>query len=130
MKLWDTNVVSELCRPSPDPAVLTWVESEKSIAISVVTVDELTFGPTWRPRPRINAWLETFFADYCEVLDITEVIARLAGELRGRLRARGEVRTQADTWIAATARVHGLPLVTRNVKDFQGCGIEIVDPFE
>lgn len=130
MKLWDTNIVSELSRPAPNPGVLAWAESEDSIAISVVTVDELLFGLTWRPRPRIDTWLETFFANHCEVLEVTETIARLSGEMRGHLQAEGEVRTQADMWIAATARVHGLAVVTRNARDFQGCGVEVVDPFE
>lgn len=130
MKLWDTNIVSELSRLSPNRGVLAWAEGEDSIAISVVTVDELMFGLTWRPRARISGWLESFFANHCEVIGVTESIARLAGELRGHLQAKGEVRTQADMWIAATARLHGLAVVTRNGKDFQGCGVEVIDPFE
>lgn len=129
MKLWDTNILSELARPRPSPNVLDWVESEEGLAISAVTIDELYFGFSWKPRPRTQAWLEHFLATYCEVLDVTASIARLGGELRGRLQADGKVRTQADIWIAATARVHDLPLVTRNVKDFEGCGIEVLDPF-
>jgi toxin FitB len=128
-KLWDTNVLSELARPRPEPALLDWVEGETALAISVVTVDELYFGLSWRPRPRISAWLETFLGTHCEVLAVTEPIARLAGDLRGRLRAAGQVRTQADMWIAATSRIHGLPLVTRNERDFADCGIEVLNPF-
>lgn len=130
MKLWDTNIVSELARPEPHPGVLLWAQREEALAISVVTVEELTYGLSWRPRPRISAWLERFLVDHCSVLDVTDPIARLAGELRGRLRAQGEARTLADMWIAATARIHKLQLATRNAKDFRGCGIELVDPFD
>jgi predicted nucleic acid-binding protein len=129
VKLWDTNVVSELARREPDAKVLAWVETETSLAISAVTVDELFFGLTWRPCPRISFWLESFLMARCEVLAVTSQIARLGGELRAQLRTIGKVRTQADIWIAATAQVHGLTLVTRNVKDFEGCNIEIFDPF-
>jgi len=63
------------------------------------------------------------------ILPIIEAIARQAGELRGKLQTEGKVRTQADILIAATAKIYGLTLVTRNVKDFQGCNLTILDPF-
>ncbi len=129
MKLWDTNVLSDLARREPHPAVLRWVETESTLAVSTITVEELFFGLAWRPGPRIQSWLESFLSTRCEVLDMTAPIARLAGELRGRLRTSGRARTQADMCIAATARLHDLPLATRNVKDFEGCEIQVVNPF-
>lgn len=129
MKLWDTNIISELARRDPHPGVLSWLEGESELALSAVTVDEIFFGLTWQPRPRIHDWLERFLTTRCTVLSVTEPVARLGGELRGRLRAAGQVRSQADMLIAATARIHDLILVTRNARDFEGCGIEIVDPF-
>lgn len=129
MKLWDTNILSELARRAPHPALLAWVEAEKELAISAVTVDEIFFGLTWQPRPRVAAWLESFIDSRCEVFPVTAAIARKGGELRGRLRAVGQIRSQADMWIAATAAAHSLPLVTRNLKDFEGCGIEVIDPW-
>lgn len=128
MKLWDTNILSELARKSPDPALLEWVTFEERPAISAVTVDELFFGLAWQPRPRILAWIENFLESSCEILAVDPVIARLGGQIRGELRARGKVRTQADMLIAATARSHDLLLVTRNVKDFTDCGIRVFDP--
>lgn len=129
MKLWDTNVLSELARPAPAPAVVAWAEAEHELAVSVVTVDEIFFGLAWRPQRRVEAWFERFLADRCTILEVSAEIARVSGRLRGRLRAAGRPRTQADMWIAATARVHDLPLATRNVRDFADCGVEIVDPF-
>lgn len=128
--LVDTNVLSELARPEPAPEVQRWAAAVPlPIQISVVTLEEIHFGLGWRQNPRLEAWFERFFADGCELLPITPAIARRAGELRGRLRAEGRQRTQADMLIAATAQAHQLPLVTRNLRDFAGCGIALLDPF-
>lgn len=129
LKLCDTNILSELAKARPNPGVLEWAETERRLALSVITIDELYFGLAWRPHPKIRAWLDDFLAARCEALDITPEIARIGGELRGNLQARGRIRTQADALIAATARAHGLTLVTRNVKDFEDCGVAILNPF-
>lgn len=129
--LVDTNVLSELARPKPDPGVVRWAEEiPLPVSLSVVTVEEIHFGLAWRPNTEIRAWFERFLAESCRVLPVTEGIARRAGELRGRLRGDGRTRTQADMLIAATAQAHQLPLATRNVRDFEGCGIPLVNPFE
>ena len=128
--LVDTNVLSELARPEPATAVLRWAtETPLPIRVSVVTLEEVHFGLGWQPNSRVQTWFESFFAESCEILPVTAAIARRAGELRGRLRGEGLQRTQADMLIAATAQAHQLPLVTRNVRDFSGCGIALLDPF-
>jgi len=129
--LIDTNVLSELSRPKPDPRVSRWATSiSLPVSVSVVTLEEIHYGLAWRPNPRIRAWFDRFFAESCEVLPVTEAIARRAGELRGRLRVEGWQRTQADMLIAATAQAHQRSLATRHSRDFEGCGIAIVNPFE
>ena len=60
---------------------------------------------------------------------VTSDIATRAGNLRGSFKRRGLVREQADMLIASTAQAHGLTLVTRNVRDFDGCGIPLLNPF-
>ncbi len=127
--LCDTNVLSELARPSPNPGVLAWAEDVRVVSISTITIDEVVFGLTLRPNARVLAWFEDFVARSCQVLDVTPTIARTAGAMRARLAGRGQVRTQADMLIASSAAVHGLTLVTRNVKDFTGCGIDLLNPF-
>ncbi|HEY5281237.1 MAG TPA: type II toxin-antitoxin system VapC family toxin [Polyangia bacterium] len=127
--LCDTNVLSELARPAPNPGVLAWAAETKVVSISAITIDEVVFGLTLRPNIRVQAWFEDFLANSCQVLDVTPAVARLAGAMRARLAARGQVRTQADMLIAASAAAHGLTVVTRNTKDFTGCGISVLNPF-
>lgn len=127
--LCDTNILSELSRPRPNPGVQAWAERLPGVYLSAVTVEEVLFGLAWRPNQRVLAWFEDFLADFCEIVPADEAIARDAGELRGRLMRQGAVRTQADMLIAAAARQRGLILVTRNVRDFAGCGIQVLNPF-
>ena len=126
--LVDTNVISELCRRQPDLGVLAWASTVTRYAVSVISVDEVFFGLAWRPNARVLTWMEGYFERH-EVLAVSPVIARRAGELRGQLAVRGLVRHQADMLIAATAQVHQLTLVTRNVRDFEDCGIGLLNPF-
>ena len=129
--LVDTNVLSELARPSPDRNVLQWASTVSlPLSISVVTVEEINYGLAWRPNAQIRTWFEAFLGESCRILPITEIIGARAGELRGRFRLAGQQRTQADMLIASTAQAHQLSLATRNVRDFDSCGIPIVNPFE
>lgn len=127
--LCDTNILSELSRRRPNPGVLGWSRSVSTVTVSVVTVEEILYGLTWKPRPRTLAWFEHFLEQHCVVLPVTEEISRVAGSLRGRLQAIGETRSQADMLIAATAVVLGTTIVTRNTDDFDGCGATLLNPF-
>lgn len=127
--LVDTNVLSELVRPRPNRHVDAWVRTQGHLEISAVTVEEVEFGLAWRPAPRVQAWWSDFLADHCVVHAVDDRVARRAGQLRGQLQAAGITRTQADMLIAATAAVRSATLVTRNVGDFAGCGIAVMDPF-
>jgi predicted nucleic acid-binding protein len=128
--LVDTNVLSELARPRPDANVVSWVATLDQLVLSVITLEEISFGLAAKPNRRVTAWFDDFVPRHCRVLGITAPIARQAGIMRGVFAARGQVRTQADVLIAATAAQHGLSLATRNARDFQGCGIALVNPFQ
>jgi predicted nucleic acid-binding protein len=127
--LVDTDVISELSRPRPNANVVAWLSGVDEIALSAITVDELFFGAALRPNPRVERWLDSVLGSVSTVLDVTAAIARHAGVLRGQLAARGRARDQGDMLIAATATIHGIALATRNVRDFDGCGITVVNPF-
>jgi predicted nucleic acid-binding protein len=130
--LLDTNVISELVRPRPSTKVRQWVGARTEFAISVVTVEEIVFGIERAPAPRrrkLVAWFDDLLGALHQVHDVTPPIARAAGELRAARMRAGRRVAQADMFIAATAVVHGLTLATRNVADFEDCGLVLVDPF-
>jgi predicted nucleic acid-binding protein len=127
--LVDTNIIGELTRREPNAGVLAWAGTVSVVSLSVITVEEMLFGLAWKPNARIDAWIEGFLAARCRIHAVTDDIARAAGRLRGTLARRGLTRTQADMLIAATAQVHQETLVTRNVRDFEECGIGLLNPF-
>ena len=127
--LVDTNIISELVRPTPNAEVRAWAGRQTGFYLSVISVEEIRYGLSWRPNERVDRWLTSFFKAHCRLLLVTDNIAERAGNLRGQLQRRGENRSQADMLIAATALEHKLTLVTRNEKDFQGCEIEVLNPF-
>ena len=132
MQLADTNIVSELMRKRPDPGVLAWREMVDAmyghITMSAVTVDEIMYGLARKQDAGLQAWFDGFMSRN-QVLTVTQTIACRAGEMRAMFSLRGVVRSQADMLIAATAQGHALTLVTRNVRDFDGCGIARLNPF-
>lgn len=128
--LCDTNIVSELGRRSPNAGVLSWATTVTQIYVSSITLEEISFGLAAKPNSRIQAWFAGFLEEFCIILPVTEQIGRLSGQMRGHLRQMGQQRTQADMLIAATAQVHQLALVTRNVRDFEGCNIALINPFD
>ncbi|MGH8615605.1 MAG: type II toxin-antitoxin system VapC family toxin [Gammaproteobacteria bacterium] len=127
--LVDTNIISELARPNPNAGVVAWAQTTSSVGLSVVTVEEIFFCLHWKPIQHIHNWFESFLDAHCKIYPITDEITRCSGRLRGALAANGRAHTQTDMLIAATAQVERQTLVTRNVRDFEGCGIPVYDPF-
>jgi toxin FitB len=132
--LLDTNVVSEIARARPEKAVLAWFESvgDERLYLSVLSLGEIRKGvdrlPASTRRARLTAWLEQELPAWfgARLLPIDGVVA----DRWGRLLAASERSLPAiDSLLAATALVHGLALVTRNVADFQVPGIEVIDPW-
>jgi predicted nucleic acid-binding protein len=132
--LVDTNVLSETVKPRPNPGVLRWLSSHPRFSISAVTLEELAFGIERLRGARqasLYEWLERLRAEPSpEVVPVDAEVALAAGRLRARREKKGRPVAQADMLIAASALTRGFTLVTRNVTDFEGCGIALLDPFE
>ena len=135
--LVDTNVVSEWVKPSPNPGVASWLAevSEDQVFLSVVTLTELRYGierlPSGRRQKRLSAWLENDLPMRFEgrIIPIDEVIADACGKLVARSEAAGRQIDAMDAYIAATAEVHQLVLVTRNTSHFQILVTTLLNPW-
>jgi predicted nucleic acid-binding protein len=132
MYLLDTNVVSELRKPRPHGGVLAWLRSvdDKDLYLSAVTVGEIQAGIELTREQdatkavEIEAWLEQVAKSY-------NLLAMDAATFRvwARLMHRRSDTLIEDAMIAATASVHGLSVVTRNVADFKSFGVPVLNPF-
>ncbi|MEL6492219.1 MAG: type II toxin-antitoxin system VapC family toxin [Cyanobacteria bacterium J06621_3] len=129
MYLFDTNIISELFRRQPNPGVVQFGEQLRQVHISTISLDEVYFGLSAKPKPRVLKRFEILVATQCIVLPVTSKIAQRSGRIRGQLQTKGTIRSQADMLIAATAWQHNLRLVTRNIKDFTLCDIDVINPF-
>ena len=132
--LVDTNVVSELVRPSPDPRVMKFLVAEADLWLSVVTLHELAYGAERvkdsARRHRLTAWIEALKQRFRErLIAIDAAIAEQAGRARANAAAQGRAVDPLDALIAATAQMRSLTLATRNVRDFEAFEIVVVDPW-
>lgn len=132
MYLLDTNVVSELRKPRPHGAVLAWMQAadDAALHISAVTLGEIQAGieitreQDAAKADEIEAWLASLAASM-QVLPMDGAIFRAWA----RLMHRQSDTLYEDAMIAATAQVHRLTVVTRNVADFKALGVDVLDPF-
>lgn len=132
MYLLDTNVVSELRRPRPDPAVVAWIEDvhSENLHLSAVTIGEIQAGIELTRRQdaakakEIETWLDRVLSTY-NVLALDATSFRVWAKLMHR---RSDTLMQ-DSMIAACATVHRLVVVTRNVRDFDQLGVRTLNPF-
>ena len=134
MIVLDTNVVSELMKPSPDPAVRDWLIrlGDTTFSTTAVTVAEIEFGLRRLPEGRRRADLHgrfDAFAAALTVLSLDEPAGREAGRLRALREAAGSTCQPSDMMIAGIVSVAGAALATRNVRDFSGLPIQVLDPW-
>ncbi len=135
--LLDTCLISELVCARPDPAVLVWVaaQQEQHLFLSVLTLGELRKGierlAPGKKRTNLTAWLDRElklrFAG--RLLPIDEEVAERWGMVSAQAGGRGRAIPVLDGLIAATALVHGMTLVTRNMADMQASGALVFSPW-
>ena len=137
MILLDTNILSELMRPAPEPAVEQWLADQPvaSVFISAITEAELRYGlalmPSGKRRSALAAEIEAMLGEDFSgrILPFDSPAAVAFAEIAAERRQAGRPISQADAQIAAIARSRGAALATRNVPDFEGCGVEIINPW-
>ena len=136
--LLDTNVLSEVTKPRPDEAVLEWLDGldEDRAFISVVSIAEIRRGvalmDSGRKRDALEEWLAHDLPQRFDssVIPVEGSVALAWGDLMALAKRSGRGLASMDGLIAATAIAHHLTLATRNTKDFEGFGIEIIDPWD
>lgn len=132
--LIDTNVISELARPKPSKAVLAWFDSipAEALNISVLTLGEIRKGieqmPEGARREKLRVWLEHDLIEWFgnRVLPIDIAVSDRWGRLVAQM---GRPVPSIDSLLAATALHHELRMVTRNQKDFNYPGLEVINPW-
>ncbi|WHO76928.1 type II toxin-antitoxin system VapC family toxin [Rhizobium sp. BT03] len=135
--LLDTNVLSEVTKPSPDARVLQWLDrlDEDRAFVSIVSVAEIRRGVALmdkgRKRDALAEWLAQDLTQRFEhrIIPVDEPVALAWGDLMGHAKPSGRGLSSMDGLIAATAIAHDLSLATRNTRDFEGFGIELIDPW-
>jgi predicted nucleic acid-binding protein len=133
----DTNVVSELMKPSPDAAVARWLQnlSTTPLATTVITVAEITYGLHRLDAGRRRSGLESRFEQLVDpqgglaLLSADQLAAREAGRFQAHREANGLAATPSGMMIAGIAAVSGAQLATRNLSDFTLLPITTINPW-
>jgi predicted nucleic acid-binding protein len=134
----DTNVISELMRPLPSPAVVAWLSRQPpdNVFTTTITVAEVLYGVESLPKgKRREALLKqaeaTFSEDFSHrILTFDEQSARMFASITVTRRTHGHPIGILDAQIAAISKVHGATLATRNTVDFEGCGVRLINPWQ
>ena len=133
--LLDTNVVSELTKESPNPAVIEYMNAQGGLLLSAIVVEELELGvqllPEGRRRDRLAKWLASLLSDFeGRISPIGRREAEWAAVLQARVYRSGRELELGDALIAGTAMANDMAIVTRKVRDFRGLGVEVVNPWD
>jgi len=137
MIVLDTNVVSELLRPTPAPQVEAWLAAQDGARVYFTAVGEaeLRHGVALLPAGRRRAALATAIEGMLDddfrdrILPFDRAAARAYAAIAAERRAAGRPISQFDCQIASIARAHAAAVATRNTGDYEGCGIAVIDPW-
>jgi predicted nucleic acid-binding protein len=137
MIILDTNVVSEFMTSPPASSVLGWLNAQTttSLYLTTITIAEVGFGLRIMTQGKRRSMLAERFEQFITVafeqriLSFDEDAARVYGEIMGYRREIGRPISSLDGQIAAIARCRGFSVATRNVRDFEECQVDVIDPF-
>lgn len=137
MHLLDTNVVSEVMTRAPSLAVIRWLDEQHAaeVFLSSITIAEIQYGlhamPKGKKRNSLSQQFDEFIAAGFShrILSFDDNAARRYGILMAERKARGKPMSILDGQIASIALAHNLTIVSRNTKDFEECGLKIINPF-
>jgi predicted nucleic acid-binding protein len=137
MIVLDTNVLSEFMRVNPDPGVVAWLNVQPTSTLYVTTITEaeilrgIALLPDGRRRRDLSAAVERALGVLFDerILPFDSAAAHSYAPIAASRRASGNPISQADCQIAAIARSKGASVATRDMKGFQDCGIEVVNPW-
>jgi predicted nucleic acid-binding protein len=135
--LLDTNVIAELMRPQPEPRVMAWADGldPEAVVITAMNEAEILYGlarlPDGRRKHDLQQSWEALMGEVFtgRVLPFTSEAAHWYAELLCCRERLGRAMATADAVIAATALAHGMSLATRDVADFAGIGLELINPW-
>ena len=133
----DTMVVSNLMTGTPDPAVLGWINDQpvRSLWLTSITIFEIELGierlaQGRRQQQLSKAFIESVQEDFCgQVIDFHDAAAREAARFWARRERAGRPVGRQDAMIAGIALANGFSIATRNIKDFEGADITLIDPW-
>ncbi len=137
MIVLDTNIVSEVMRPAPSKAVLSWLnqQSNLNLFMTSISIAEIGYGlrvlVDGQRRNLLQNLFEQFIAQGFDnrILSFDNAAALAYAEIMSHKKALGFPMSFPDAQIAAITRTHHFKLATRNIKDFENCGIELINPF-
>jgi toxin FitB len=138
MIVLDTNIISEVMRPQPNTAVLAWLNQQHSphLFITSVSIAEIGYGlrvlSDGQRRRILQNRFEQFIAQGFEyrILNFDKPAVQIYAEIMGYRKEIGSPMSFPDAQIAAMARNYNYNLATRNIKDFDNCGIDLINPFD
>ncbi len=137
MIVLDTNIISEFMTSQPNESVLEWLNTQDSMVLYLTTISiaEIGYGLRVMSNGRKRQLLDDRFKQFIEtafksrILSFDEAAARVYGDIKGYRKEIGRPLSDLDGQIAAIARVKEFVVATRNIKDFEECGVELINPF-
>lgn len=137
MIILDTNIISEMMRPQPNPNVIRWLNQQFStdLFMSTISIAEIEYGLYVLPQGKRKQQLQSRFLQFIaqafqyRVVDFDEKAAKYYGKIMGEGKLNGRPVSVPDGQIAAIALSNHAAIATRNIKDFEYCGALLINPF-